>query len=87
MRRQTIIKGFKNSQKFRFILTAHSGEHFGMTLTIQQMSDQFATTEARNAVWTALERLAQDRSILTTMVPVGLVINVPGFRQVQIDLH
>ena len=90
MRTKTIVDGFKNSQKFRFILKANSGEEFGMTITVQQMSDQFATRDARVAVWTALERLAYDRRLAKTQgkpVPTGLVKDAQGFRQVQIDLH
>ena len=90
MRTKTIIDGFKNSQKFRFILMANSGEEFGMTITIQQMSDLFATRDARVAVWTALERLAYDRSVAKVRkapLPTGLVRATDGFRQVQIDLH
>lgn len=90
MRTKTIVDGFKNSQKFRFILTANSGEEFGMTITVQQMSDQFVTTAARAAVWTALERLAHDRYMAKSQgkpIPTGLVKDVHGFRQVQIDLH
>ena len=33
MRTKTLIEGFKNSQKFRFILTSESGENFGMYIT------------------------------------------------------
>ena len=47
MRRKTIVEGFKNSQKFRFILQSESGEEFGMYITIQQMSDSFATEIGR----------------------------------------
>lgn len=90
MRTKTIVDGFRNSQKFRFILTANSGEEVGMTITVQQMTDQFATRDARVAVWTALERLAYDRRMAKTQgkpIPTGLVKDAQGFRQVQIDLH
>lgn len=92
MRTKTIIEGFKNSQKFRFILTADSGAEFGMVITIQQMSDQFATREARVAVWEALTRLSYDRRMAVVrgeQVPSGLVQDARnrGFRQVQVDLH
>ena len=90
MRRPAIIKGFKNSQKFRFILTAHGGEQVGMTMTIQQMSDQFATTDARASIWTALAKLASDRRIALVRdkpLPTGLVVGAHGFRQVQVDLY
>ncbi len=90
MRRKTIIEGFKNSQKFRFILTAQSGEDVGMVITIQQMSDCFATSAARAAVWQALMKLSYQRSVADIRhkeLPTGLVIDAQGFRQVQVDLH
>ena len=90
MRTKTIVDGFKNSQKFRFILTAQSGEDVGMVITIKQMSDCFATSNARAAVWTALQKLAYLRASATVRketLPTGLVIDVQGFRQVQVDLH
>ena len=92
MRTKTIIDGFKNSQKFRFILTAQSGEDVGLTLTIRQMSDQFATRDARVAVWDALMKLAIDRRVAQSAgepMPTGLVRDASnyGFRQVQVDLH
>ena len=90
MRRKTIIEGFKNSQKFRFILTAQSGEDVGMVITIQQMSDCFATRDARTSVWTALSKLAYQRGVAKIRheaLPTGLVIDAQGFRQVQVDLH
>ena len=90
MRRRAIIQGFKNSQKFRFILMATDGAEVGMTITIQQMSDLFATRDARVAVWTALSKLAMDRRLAEIRgqpVPTGLVVGAQGFRQVQIDLH
>ena len=89
MRTKTIIAGLKNSQKFRFILTANSGEAVGMTLTVQQMADQFATTAARTAVWEALEKLTQNRQkakLSGQNTPSGLVCEAPGFRHVQVDL-
>lgn len=90
MRTKTIIDGFKNSQKFRFILTAHLGEEVGMVITIRQMSDQFATSAARASVWTALNKLAAQRRIAKAQgkpLPVGLVTEAHDFRQVQVDLH
>lgn len=89
MRRKTIIEGFKNSQKFRYILTARSGEQVGMYITVQQMSDQFATSEARVAVWEALMRLSYNRrtaAVEQRPMPTGLVREARGFQQVQIDL-
>ena len=91
MRTKTIVEGFKNSQKFRFILSADVAE-VGMTITVQQMSDLFATRNARVAVWDALMKLASDRRIAQSQgkpIPTGLVRDATsyGFRQVQIDLH
>jgi hypothetical protein len=90
MRTRAIIDGFKNSQKFRFILTAQSGEDVGMVITIQQMLDNFATRDARVAVWEALLKLSLQRRLAAekaTPMPTGLVTDAPGFRQVQVDLH
>ena len=90
MRTRAIIDGFRNSQKFRFILTAQSGEDVGMVITIKQMSDTFATRDARVAVWTALEQLASKRRLAQNRgepLPTGLVTDAESFRQVQIDLH
>ena len=90
MRTKTIIDGFKNSQKFRFILLAESGEEVGMVITISQMSEQFATRNARMSVWSALSRLAIDRRMAEVRgepKPSGIVTDAFGFRQVQVDLH
>lgn len=90
MRTKAIVEGFKNSQKFRFILTPEQGEDVGMTITVQQMSDCFATSRARVAVWNALLKLSHDRYQAHTQgkpLPLGLVTDAEGFRQVQVDLH
>jgi hypothetical protein len=90
MRTKTIIEGFKNSQKFRFILTAQSGENVGMVITVKQMSDNFATRDARVAIWIALERLSFQRRMAQhrgETLPTSLVTDAQGFRQVQVDLH
>ncbi len=90
MRTKTIVEGFKNSQKFRFILTAQSGEDVGMVITVQQMSDTFATIDARAAVWNALIKLSHLRYVARKdrqPLPTGLVTDAQGFRQVQVDLH
>jgi hypothetical protein len=90
MRTKTIVEGFRNSQKFRFILTAQSGEYVGMVISIQQMSDNFATSEARAAVWDALIKLSHLRYMAAKdkeTLPTGLVADARGFRQVQVDLH
>jgi hypothetical protein len=90
MRTKTIIDGLKNSQKFRFILTANSGEEVGMVITIRQMLDNFVTRDARIAVWEALLKLSLQRRLAAEKfrtMPTGLVTDAPGFRQVQVDLH
>ena len=89
MRRKTIVEGFKNSQKFRFILQSESGEEFGMYITIQQMADSFATGNARAAVWDAMLRLSYDRRVAETRrepIPTGVVRGCFGYQQVQVDL-
>lgn len=89
MRTKQIVNGFHNSQKFRFVLMAHSGEEVGMYITVQQMSNQFATSSARVAVWDAIEKLAASRQKCQSLgetLPVGIVTDCPGFRQVQVDL-
>ncbi len=90
MRTKTIVEGFKNSQKFRFILTAQSGEDVGMVITVKQMSDNFATRDARVAIWIALEKLSFQRRMAQhrgETLPTSLVTDAQGFRQVQVDLH
>jgi hypothetical protein len=54
------------------------------------MSDQFATSNARMSVWSALSKLAIDRRMAEVRgetKPSGIVTNAFGFRQVQVDLH
>lgn len=91
MRQKTIIDGFRNGQRFRFILKPIEGADVGMTITIKQMSDCFATREARIAVWDALLKLSSSRyrSRLYAVdggMPNGIVTDAKGFRQVQVDL-
>lgn len=90
MRRKTIIDGFKNSQKFRFILRQPgSNTEVGMYITIKQMSEQFATRDARVAVWDAMLQLANSRYLARAHrkeIPIGLVTDAPGGFQVQVDL-
>lgn len=90
MRTKTIINGFKNSQKFRFILKTGDGTEVGLTMTVQQMSDMFATRDARVAVWRAMEKLAYSRDFAKRhgeTLPSGIVTDAAGFQQVQVDLH
>jgi len=47
MRTKTIIEGLKNSQKFRVIFKGDGSENdIGMYMTIQQMTEMFATVNA-----------------------------------------
>ena len=89
MRTKTVVEGFKNSQKIRFILQTEGGEEFGMYITLKQMSEQFATGNARAAVWDAMIRLSYDRRTAEACsrdVPTGLVRGCFGYKQVQVDL-
>ena len=89
MRTKTIVEGFKNSQKIRFILQTEGGEEFGMYITLKQMSEQFATGNARAAVWDAMLKLSYDRRIAEATrkpMPIGLVRSCFGYKQVQVDL-
>lgn len=90
MRTKQIVRGLANSQKFRFILTSKDGAEVGMVITVQQMSDCFATSTARLAVWHALDQLMGLRTVDANMgrtLTTGLVTDAFGFRQVQVDLH
>jgi hypothetical protein len=54
------------------------------------MSDNFATRDARVAIWIALEKLSFQRRMAQhrgETLPTGLVTDAQGFRQVQVDLH
>jgi len=89
MRTKTIIDGFKNSQKFRVIFKGDGSENdIGMYMTIQQMTEQFATVTARTVCWEALMKLSYMRYNAkkdNSLLPVGLGVTIRG-KQVQIDL-
>ncbi len=89
MRTKTIIDGFKNSQKFRVIFKGDGSENdIGMYLTIKQMSEQFATVNARTLCWDAMLKLSYLRyeaNRTKQPIPVGLVDTFRG-KQVQVDL-
>jgi hypothetical protein len=90
MRTKQIVRGLANSQKFRFILTSKDGAKIGMVITVQQMSDCFATSDAQLSVWRALDQLVGLRTVDANMgrtLTTGLVTDAFGFRQVQVDLH
>jgi hypothetical protein len=89
MRSKTIIQGFKNSQRFRVIFSQGGSEYdIGFYLTIQQMAEDFATTQSRVAVWDAMEQLARKRDHAKAIgadIPTGLGLTTRGF-QVQVTL-
>ena len=89
MRTKTIIDGFKNSQKFRVIFKGDGSENdIGMYLTIKQMSEQFATVNARTLCWEAMIKLSYLRynaKVYNEPIPTGLGDTFRG-KQVQVDL-
>jgi hypothetical protein len=89
LRKKTIIQGFKNSQKFRVIFKGDGSENdVGLYMTVQQMSDQFATVTARTVCWEAMEMLARMRRAEKEaggIMPVGLGATIRN-KQVQVDL-
>lgn len=89
MRTKTIIEGFKNSQKFRVIFKGDGSENdIGMYLTIQQMTEQFATATARTLCWEAMIKLSYERRMAQAIkkpIPQGLGTTIRN-KQVQVDL-
>jgi hypothetical protein len=89
MRTKTIIDGFKNSQKFRVIFKGDGSENdIGMYLTIKQMTEQFATVNARVTCWEAMIKLAHMRynaKAHNELIPTGLGTTIRG-KQIQVDL-
>ena len=89
MRRKTIIDGLKNSQKFRVIFKGDGSENdIGMYLTIQQMTEQFATVNARTLCWEAMLQLGRERYFAqkdSKPIPTGLGTTIRG-KQIQVDL-
>ena len=90
MRRKTIIEGFRNSQRFRWIVRdPQSGFEVGMYGTVKSLTEDFATTTIRAAVWEAVSRLGRDRRQASKktnpQVPIGLLTEAYGVH-VQVDL-
>jgi hypothetical protein len=89
MRTKTVIDGFKNSQKFRVIFKGDGSENdMGMYLTIQQMTEQFATVNARTLCWEAMIKLSYMRynaKVHNEPTPTGLSTTIRG-KQIQVDL-
>ena len=89
MRTPTIIYGLKNSQKIRILFKGDGSENdIGMYLTIKQMTEQFATVNARSLCWEALLQLSsmrQEAQKYNELIPSGLGTTIRG-KQVQVDL-
>ena len=89
MRTPTIIYGLKNSQKIRIIFKGDGSENdIGMYLTIKQMTEQFATVNARSLCWEALLQLSsmrQEAQKYNELIPTGLGTTIRG-KQIQLDL-
>jgi hypothetical protein len=89
MRTKTIIEGLKNSQKFRVIFKGDGSENdIGMYMTVQQMTEMFATTNARVLCWDAVQQLANEREFAKSLrkpIPTGLGTTIRG-KQIQVDL-
>ena len=89
MRTKTVIEGLKNSQKFRVIFKGDGSENdIGMYMTIKQMTEMFATVNARVLCWEALIKLSYDRRMAEATskpIPSGIGTTIRG-KQIQIDL-
>ena len=89
MRTKTIVEGLKNSQKFRVIFKGDGSENdIGMYMTIQQMTEQFATVNARVLCWDALLQLGRMRVFAQkdgNCIPTGLGTTI-RCKQIQVDL-
>ena len=89
MRTKTVIEGFKNSQKFRVIFKGDGSENdIGMYMTVKQMTEQFATVNARSLAWEVLIQLSnmrQEAQKYNELIPTGLGTTIRG-KQVQVDL-
>jgi hypothetical protein len=89
MRRKTIIEGFRNGQRIRY-LVSEAGRKFqaGAYCTIQQMSDDICVRDVRVAVWDCLIKLGRDRRIAVQErqpLPTGIGVRFQDI-DVQVDL-
>jgi hypothetical protein len=89
MRRKTIVEGFRNGQRIRY-LVGEAGRQFqaGAYCTIQQMSEDICVRDVRVAVWDCLLRLSRDRRIAVRAgdpMPTGIVTRFQDI-DVQVDL-
>ena len=89
MRRKTIVEGFRNGQRIRY-LVSEAGREFqaGAYCTIQQMSSDICVRDVRVAVWDCLLKLSRDRRVAVRAgdpVPTGIVTRFQDI-DVQVDL-
>jgi hypothetical protein len=89
MRRKTIVEGFRNSQRIRY-LVGEAGREFraGAYCTIQQMTDDICVRDVRVAVWDCLLKLSRDRRIAVREhqpMPIGIAVRFQEL-DVQVDL-
>jgi hypothetical protein len=89
MRRKTIVEGFRNGQRIRY-LVGEAGRDFraGAYCTIQQMSEDICVRDVRVAVWDCLLKLSRDRRIAVREgepLPTGIVSRFQEL-DVQVDL-
>ena len=89
MRRKTIVEGFRNGQRIRY-LVGEAGRQFqaGAYCTIQQMSEDICVRDVRVAVWDCLLKLSRDRRIAVRAgdpMPTGIVTRFQDI-DVQVDL-
>ena len=89
MRRKTIIEGFRNGQRIRY-LVGEAGREFraGAYCTIQQMTDDICVRDVRVAVWDCLLILSRDRRIAVQErqpLPTGIATRFQDI-DVQVDL-
>jgi hypothetical protein len=89
MRRKTIVEGFRNGQRIRY-LVGEAGRKFqaGAYCTITQMSEDICVRDVRVAVWDCLIKLGRDRRIAVREhqpLPTGIVVRFQDL-DVQVDL-
>lgn len=89
MRRKTIVEGFRNGQRIRY-LVGEAGREFqaGAYCTIQQMTDDICVRDVRVAVWDCLLRLGRDRRVAVREhqpMPTGIAVRFQDL-DVQVDL-
>ena len=89
MRRKTIVEGFRNGQRIRY-LVGEVGRDFksGAYCTITQMSEDICVRGVRVAIWDCLLKLSRDRRIAVREgepLPTGIVSRFQEL-DVQVDL-